>query len=212
MKTTEKKPLCGLLHLIGALVAVPATFLLVNKGQDSIWKIASFYIYGSTLFLTLFFSVLYHWLPKSAGGEYQIFRKLDHLAIYGLIAGTYTPFCLVTLRGPWGWSLFGVVWGMAIIFIALQSVHINLPRWLTTIFYFSMGWVIIVSIKPLLHNLPIEGFLLLLGGGIFYTVGGIIYTIQKPNFFYYFGYHELWHTIVLIAASMHFLSIYFYVA
>jgi hemolysin III len=208
----EIRPLAGLMHLFGALFAILATILLVDKGNASSIKVISFCIYGTTLFLLFLFSTLYHWLPKSLGGECQLFRKLDHLAIYGLIAGTYTPFCLITLRGPWGWSIFGVVWGLAIILITLQAIYINLPRWLTTAVYIIMGWSIIVAINPLLDKLPIGGFVLLLAGGLAYSVGAVIYTIQKPNLFRYFGYHELWHLIVLIAAFLHFLAIYIYVA
>ncbi|MFC1517152.1 hemolysin III family protein [Candidatus Margulisiibacteriota bacterium] len=207
-----RTPLAGFLHLIGAFLAIPALVILIVKGVDSPWKIVSFSIYGTTLFLLYTFSTLYHWLPKKTGGRYQIFRKLDHLAIYALIAGTYTPFCLVTLRGAWGWTLFGISWGLAITAITLQAIYINLPRWLTTTFYIIMGWLVIVVFKPLLAALPIQGFLLFLSGGLVYSVGGIIYTIRKPNFSRAFGYHELWHTLVLIASFLHFLVILIYLA
>jgi hemolysin III len=164
------------------------------------------------MFLLYLFSTLYHWLPKEAGGKNQVFRKLDHLAIYLLIAGTYTPFCLNTLRGPWGWSIFGVVWGLAVVGMAIQGVFINVWRWLTTTVYVVMGWVIVLALKPLLANLSWNGFLLLLGGGVIYSIGGVIYTIKKPNLFKNFGYHELWHIFVLGGSICHFLALLFYVA
>lgn len=207
-----KEPLSGLLHLIGAVLAIPALIVLIVTGHNSVWKIVSFSIYGASMFLLYLFSTLYHWLPKEAGGKNQVFRKLDHLAIYLLIAGTYTPFCLNTLRGPWGWSIFGVVWGLAIIGMAIQGVFINVWRWLTTTVYVVMGWVIVLALKPLLANLSWNGFLLLLGGGIIYSIGGVIYTIKKPNIFKKFGYHELWHIFVLGGSICHFLALLFYVA
>ena len=211
-----KEPLSGLLHCIGAMLALPATALLIVKsaysGEDIAWKIVSFSIFGFTLFMLYFWSTMYHWLPKNAGGKNQVFRKFDHLSIYGLIAGTYTPFCLITIRGPWGWNLFGVTWGMAVAFIALQAVFINLPRWLTTTVYVAMGWLVIIGIKPLLLNIDPAALPLLIGGGIVYSIGGVIYTIKKPNLFKGFGYHELWHVFVLAGSLLHVLALYFFVA
>lgn len=207
-----KEPVPGLLHLIGAVLAIPGFIVLIVLGSDSIWKIVSFAIYGASLFFLYLFSTLYHWLPKDAGGKGQIFRKLDHLAIYALIAGTYTPFCLNTLRGPWGWSLFGVIWGIAIVAIVIQAIYINVWRWLTTTVYVVMGWIVVIALKPLLQNLPWNGFLLLFAGGIVYSIGGFIYTIKKPNLFKNFGYHELWHVIVLLGSILHYLALLFYIA
>lgn len=207
-----KEPLSGLLHLIGALLAIPALVVLLVIGHSSVWKVVSFSIYGASLFFLYLFSTLYHWLPHEAGGKKQIFRKLDHLAIYFLIAGTYTPFCLNTLRGPWGWTIFGLVWGIGITAMAIQAVYINVWRWLTTTVYIVMGWLIVIGLKPLTQNIAPQGFYLLLAGGIVYSIGGVIYTIKKPNLFKYFGYHELWHVFVLIGSILHFLALLFYVA
>lgn len=173
-----KEPLNGSLHLIGAVLAIPAAILLIVKGSDSGWKIAAFGLYGLTMFLLYLFSTLYHWLPQRAGGEHQVFRKLDHLAIYAFIAGTYTPFCLVTMKGVWGWSILGIVWGLAITFIVLQAIFINLPRWLTTLAYVLMGWLVLVGAKPLITALASGGVYLLAAGGVIYTIGGVIYTIK----------------------------------
>jgi hemolysin III len=207
-----KEPLAGATHLIGAVLSIPALILLIIYGSNSAWKIVSFSIYGSSLFLLFLFGTLYHWLPQSAGGKAQIFRKLDHLAIYLLIAGTYTPFCLITLNGIWGWSIFGVIWVMAVFGIVIQSVYINVWRWLTTTIYICMGWLIVVAFKPLGSNLSPEGIRWLIAGGIIYSIGGVIYTIKKPNLSKVLGYHELWHLFVLAGAACHFIAILFYIA
>ena len=205
-----KDPLDGLTHLIGALLAIPGMIILIVLGSDSAWKVVSFSIYGASLFLLYTFSTLYHWLPEHFGGKNQVFRKLDHLAIYALIAGTYTPFCLLSLRGAWGWSIFGVTWGLALIFIVLQSIFIDLPRWLTTSVYVAMGWLIVVGINPLVHNLAPGGLRLLLAGGVIYSLGGVIYTIKKPNFSKHFNYHSLWHVFVLGGSICHYFAMLFY--
>ena len=211
-----KEQLNGFLHLLGAVLAVPATALLILKsaasGEDIAWKIVGFSIFGLALFLLYFWSTMYHWLPQSAGGKNQVFRKFDHLSIYLLIAGTYTPFCLITLRGVWGWALFGLIWGLAAVFITLQAIFINLPRWLTTAVYVLMGWLIILAIKPLLANLYPNALLPLVSGGVVYSLGGVVYTLKKPDLFKYFGYHELWHVMVLAGSALHFLALYLYVA
>lgn len=207
-----KDPLAGAIHFLGAALSIPGLVALIIIGHDSPWKVISFSIYGASMFLLFFFGGLYHWLPLSAGGRYQVFRKLDHLAIYLLIAGTYTPFCLNTLRGGWGWSIFGVVWGMALIGIVVQAFYIDVPRWFTTTIYIAMGWIVLVAIKPLIDALPLPGIIWLAVGGVIYSVGGVIYTIKKPNISKAFGYHELWHTLVLIAAGCHYSVVLFFVA
>ncbi len=207
-----KEPIAGSLHLVGAVLSIPALVALILLGGNSAWKVVSFSIYGGALFLLFIFSTMYHWLPQSAGGKFQIFRKLDHLAIYLLIAGSYTPFCLNTLRGGWGWTIFGLIWGMAILGIAAQSIYINVSRWLTTSIYIFMGWLVLIAVKPLMAALPIGGIWWLVAGGVIYSVGGVIYSIKKPNIFPKFGYHELWHVLVLLGAACHYVAILFYVA
>ncbi|HTY13919.1 MAG TPA: hemolysin III family protein [Candidatus Omnitrophota bacterium] len=207
-----KEPLSGSLHFLGMLLSIAALVVLVVVGRDSAWKVVSFSIYGATLILLYNFSTLYHWLPREAGGRFQLFRKLDHLSIYLLIAGTYTPFCLVTLRGPWGWSLFGVVWGLAVLGVLVQSIYINVNRWITTAIYLGMGWMVLIAIKPLIDTLPAGGIILLAAGGVLYSVGGAVHAAKKPNLFKYYGFHELWHTLVLLGSTAHFFSILLYVA
>lgn len=205
-----KEPLNGLLHLIGAVLAIPAMIVLIFLGRDSAWKIVSFAVYGSTLFLLYLFSTLYHWLPASAGGKHQVFRKFDHLSIYLLIAGTYTPFCLILLRGPWGWTVFGIIWTFAVTFVILQSIFIDLPRWLTTAVYILMGWSIVIAIKPLVSMLELPGLMLLILGGVVYSTGGVIYTVKKPNLSKNFDYHALWHILVLLGSALIYLVMLIY--
>ena len=209
---TFKEPLSGALHFVGAILSIVATVILLLNGWDSLWKIISFSIYGVTLFLLYNFSTLYHWAPQKVGGEKQILRKLDHLSIYLLIAGTYTPFCLVTMRGPWGWSMFGVVWGLALIGVLVQSFYINVDRRFTTLIYLGMGWMILIAFKPLMNNLNPNGIWLLFLGGVAYSVGGVVYALKKPNISKYFGFHELWHVFVLLGSFFHFLAVYLYIA
>lgn len=206
-----KEPLSGALHFSGAVLSAAAIVVLILSGIGDPWKIVSFSIYGTTLLVLYSFSTLYHWLPQEAGGKNQLFRKLDHLSIYLLIAGSYTPFCLVTIRGPWGWSLFGVVWGLAISGMLVQSVYINVKRWLTTSIYIGMGWMAVFAIKPILENLPTNGIYLLVAGGIAYSIGGVVYATKKPNLSKYFGFHELWHVFVLAGSFLHFLCILMFV-
>ncbi|OGI09095.1 MAG: hypothetical protein A2Y40_10800 [Candidatus Margulisbacteria bacterium GWF2_35_9] len=207
-----KDPLSGLLHLIGLFLAIPAMVTLIIIGHHSVWKIVSFSIYGSALVLLFLASTLHHWLPKKWGGKQQVFRKFDHLMIYITIAATYTPFCLLTLRGAWGWSIFGVIWTVTVIAVIFQSVFIDLPRWLTTTVYVLMGWLVLISIVPLVRNLAPGGLLFLLLGGIVYSIGGLIYTIKKPNLHPLFGFHELWHVFVLVGTICHFLALLLFVA
>ncbi|MDD5456223.1 MAG: hemolysin III family protein [Candidatus Margulisbacteria bacterium] len=202
----------GILHMIGAALAIPALLLLVFFSRGSALKIISFAIYGLSLFLLYLFSTLHHCLPRAAGGKGQVFRKLDHLAIYALIAGTYTPFCLLVMKGLGGWIIFTVIWLIAIAAISVQAVFINLPRSLTTTGYILMGWLVVLNLPALLKNLPLGGLLWLLAGGIIYSVGGVIYALKKPRVFSWLGFHELWHFFVLGGSACHFIALFFYVA
>lgn len=193
-------------HLVGAALALAALVVLVVFAslQGDPWKIVSFSIYGTTLFLLYTFSTLYHSLH---GRAKIIFQKLDHAAIYLLIAGSYTPFTLVTLRGAWGWSLFGIVWGLAIVGIVLDSLHRNGPRIYQMVIYLLMGWVVLVALYPLLQNLPTGGLILLVFGGLCYTGGMVFYALdEKMN-----HAHGIWHLFVLAGSVSHFLAIYHYV-
>src|SRR5690606_10702944 len=127
-----------------------------------------------------------------------ILRKLDHMAIYVLIAGTYTPICLLPLRGPWGWSLLGIIWGMAVAGIFLKAFWMNAPRWLSTLIYVIMGWMVVIAFFPLVRAVPPSGIAWLLAGGLLYSLGSLIYGTKWPRFrSRFFGFHELFHLFVL---------------
>ncbi len=193
-------------HLVGATLALAALVVLVVFAslQGDVWKVVSFSIYGTSLFLLYTLSTLYHSLR---GRAKEIFQKLDHIAIYLLIAGSYTPFTLVTLRGGWGWSLFGVVWGLAIIGIIVDSLHRKGPRVMQLIIYFLMGWLILVAMYPLVQSLPTGGLVWLVIGGLFYTSGITFYALDKKLRYA----HGIWHLFVLAGSTSHFFSILFYV-
>jgi len=193
-------------HLVGAALALAGLVVLVMlaswKGDP--WKIVSFSVYGASLFLLYTLSTLYHSLR---GRAKDIFRKLDHIAIYLLIAGTYTPLALVTLRGTWGWSLFGIIWGLAIIGIVVDSLHKKGSRAIQMVIYLLMGWLILVAMYPLIQALPNGGLLLLVLGGVFYTSGMIFYAIDDRMK----HAHGIWHLFVLAGSISHFLAMLFYV-
>ncbi len=221
-------------HLIGALLALTGAILLVVlSAQDGDpWKVVSVSIYGTTLVLLYSFSTLYHSLR---GRAKSILRKLDHHGIYLLIAGSYTPFCLVTLRGPWGWSLLGVVWGLAVVGILQESIpprksrfaafspqgakqHLGWPgvlldrlrgeaRILSVAIYVVMGWVVLVAIVPLLEELGLAGFAWLAAGGLLYTIGIIFYALDTRLR----HAHGIWHLFVIAGSAAHFIAILYYV-
>ena len=193
--------------IFGAIAAVCGIAWLLNiaifTGDE--WKIITFSIYGCTLILTFVFATLYH---SSSGSAKAVFSKLDHVSIYLLIAGTYTPFALVTLRNSVGWPLFGVIWGMALLGIILDLMPKKGNRVLPVIIYLTMGWLVVVAIKPLLQVLPMAGFYSLLCGGIFYTVGVVFYLHdEKVSYF-----HGIWHILVLLGSFSHYCTILNFVA
>lgn len=194
-------------HLIGAALALAGVVVLVvvasHKGGAQ--RIVAFSIYGASLFLLYLTSTLYHALP---GRAKNVFRVLDHQAIYLLIAGSYTPFTLVTLDGIVGWWLFGAVWTMAVVGLVLDALpRRRSTRLLPIIIYFVMGWLIILAIKPLLTALSLAGFLWLLIGGILYTSGIVFYALDRR----YPWMHGVWHLFVLGGSISHFVAILVYV-
>lgn len=208
-----KDPVSGLTHLFGALLSIAALILMVYYAAKhaTTWHVVSFSIFGASLILLYTASTLYHLLPLSIKGT-KILRKIDHMMIYVLIAGTYTPVCLIPLRGPWGWSLLASIWGIAVAGIIMKALWLNAPRWLSTMFYIIMGWLVIIAFFPLIHNVPTGGLGWLVGGGIIYTVGGIIYAFKWPNInCKLFGFHEIFHLFVLGGSFCHFWLMYQYI-
>jgi len=193
-------------HLVGALFALAGTIVLIVLAakQGDAWKVVSVSIYGVTLVLLYSFSALYHSLQ---GRIKNIMQKLDHHSIYLLIAGSYTPFCLVTLRGPWGWSLFGVVWGLALLGSLQELRSKKGARVLSVVIYIVMGWVALVAMFQLLHALGPAGFAWLVVGGVFYTVGIIFYVIDTRLT----HGHGIWHLFVIAGSVSHYIAILNYV-
>lgn len=188
-------------HLIGSFFALAGLSLLVTISsiQGDPWKIVSFSIYGTSLFLVYLNSSCYH---ISRGRTKAVFKKLDHLSIYLLIAGTYTPLTLVTLNGAWGWSLFGVIWGLAALGICLEFFLTRNKKPITVTIYAAMGWLVLVAIGPLYQLLPRPGLISLIIGGIFYTAG-IYFYVASARIRHS---HGIWHLFVIAGSSFHFLT------
>lgn len=194
-------------HLVGAALAAAGTAVLVvlaARAGDP-WKIASFTVYGAMLFALYTVSTLYH---STRGRTKDVLRKLDHCSIYLLIAGTYTPFTLVTLRGAWGWSLFGVIWGLAVLGIVQETCLGKGARILSLVIYVAMGWLAIIAVKQLVAGLTPAGFAWLATGGLIYTGGIAFYSFDEKL---RHG-HGIWHLFVLAGSAAHYLAILQYVA
>ncbi len=193
-------------HLVGAVLALVGSTVLVTLavvGGDP-WKVVSITIYGVSLVLLYSFSTLYHSLR---GRAKNVLQKFDHHSIYLLIAGSYTPFCLVTLRGPWGWSMFGVVWGLALLGMLQELRPNNGARKLSVVIYIVMGWAALVALVPLLKVLGTVGFAWVAAGGIFYTVGIVFFLIDTRMR----HAHGVWHLFVVAGSATHFFAIARYV-
>jgi hemolysin III len=196
----------SLTHGVGALLSICGLVVLVTLAalRGDVWHVVSCSIYGAAMVVLYTASTLYHGI--TAPRAKRALQVLDHSAIFLLIAGTYTPFTLVSLRGPWGWSIFGIVWGLAVAGIILEIVY---PcRWpaLALTLYIAMGWVAVVAVKPLLAALPTGGVILLVLGGLAYTGGIGFYAWKKLPY----G-HAIWHLFVLAGTVLHFFAILFYV-
>jgi hemolysin III len=192
------------------LALLGAVLLLVRAGLTggTAWHMVTFSLYGASMVALYTASTLYHCVNASVRGRLAL-RKLDHASIYFLIAGTYTPICLVPLRGPWGWSLFGVIWGLALLGVALSLLWINAPRWVTAGIYLFMGWLVVVAIYPMVRTLPLQGLVWLVLGGVLYTIGGVLYALKWPGRNNpRFGCHEVFHLFILLGSLCHFLLMY----
>lgn len=197
----------SLLHGAGLLLAALGLVVLVVLAARTgdAFKVVSMSVYGVTLVLMYASSTLYH--SFRPGRARRVFRLLDHSCIYLLIAGTYTPFALVTLRGPWGWSLLGVIWALAALGIVYSALYIGRHPIRATLIYIAMGWLCMIALPVLLSRLPMPGFLWLLGGGVAYTLGTVFYGLDERVPFA----HAVWHVFVLAGSAAHFVCIMFYV-
>lgn len=207
----------GLTHCIAAALSLVGLVVLIVLAalKGDAFDIVSFSLFGTGLLLSYLFSTLYHWLNISEKGL-TVFRKFDHIMIYILIATSYTPVCLGPLRGPWGWSIFGVVWGFAVVGIIFSTIWIKAPRALSTTIYLVMGWVVLIALVPLIRVYKQANLLYSLSwlavGGIFYTIGGIIYAFKWPKKkFKQFGFHEIFHVLVMLGSACQYWFILNYV-
>jgi len=193
-------------HGLGALAGVASLVLMVVSASQhgTARDIVGAVVFGSALVLLYTMSTLYHALRNPTAKH--VFKILDHSAIFILIAGTYTPLCLGTLKGAWGWSIFGVVWGLAAFGITFKSIFIKRMDFLSLAVYLGMGWLAVVAARPLYLRLPHPGLLWLLGGGLFYTLGTIFYAWHRLKF-----HHAVWHLFVLGGSLCHVMTVLFYV-
>ena len=208
-----RDPVSGLTHMIAALLAVLATALLILRSVSPAmpWHIVTFSIFGGGMILLYTASTLYHWLPVSEAGV-RLLRRVDHSMIFFYIAATYTPICLIPLRGPWGWSLFGVIWGVALAGIVMKIFWLHAPRWLSTAIYLAMGWMVLVGVYPLVMNLSVGALAWLAGGGLVYSVGAVVYAVKWPDPWPgRFGFHEIFHLFVIGGSFCHFVVMYWFI-
>ncbi|OEF98747.1 hypothetical protein BHF68_00195 [Desulfuribacillus alkaliarsenatis] len=194
-------------HGIGALLSLVALVVLVSFAsiQGDPWRIVSFSIYGFTLFFLYLSSTLYHSVFHEK--TKRVLRVFDHVSIYLVIAGSYTPIALVAIHGPWRWIIIGLIWSIAITGIVLKIINLNKTKKFSTALYVAMGWLVIIAIKPMLEMVPTGLLIWLLVGGLFYTFGIIFYACKRIPF-----NHGIWHIFVLSGSIAHFIGILFYLA
>ena len=202
IQTTGEEIANAITHGIGALLAIAGLVVLVVMAvvDGTVWHVVSFSIFGATLVLLYFASTLYHSLARTRARV--VFNKIDHISIYLLIAGTYTPFCLIALRGWIGWTVFGIVWSCAILGAVLKAISIGTRVRLSTILYVLMGWVIIFAIKPLYDAISLNGFIFLMAGGVSYTLGTIFFLRDQVKY-----NHSVWHLFVMGGSVLHFFAV-----
>lgn len=207
-----REPFCGLSHLVGAGLSVVGLVALLWVTRGRPWHITAVSIYGASLIILYLASTLYHSLPVDPKRVERL-RAVDQAAIYGLIAGTYTPVCLLALRGAWGWSLLSVVWAIGLSGAALRLGWRKFPEWLCFSLYLLMGWLVVVALVPLFQAVSAVGMGWLFVGGAFYTVGSAVLVLDRPRLWPgRFGSHDLWHLFVLGGSACHFVLIRCFVA
>jgi hemolysin III len=209
---TVREPFNGFSHLFGAVLSVAGLGLLIRRALNygSVLYLVAFIIFGISLILLYTASALYHLLLISEQVT-KVLRYIDHMMIYILIAGTYTPICLISLRGVQGKILLISIWVLAVAGVIVTGFWLNAPRYLSTLIYAVMGWLIIVTLPQLLTALTVPGFAWLLIGGIFYTIGAIIYGLKRPNLPSGLGFHEIFHLFIIAGSICHYWVIFNFV-
>lgn len=214
MHTYIREPINGLTHLFGAIMALFGLMALIIKAsmtKGSALAIVAVIIFGISMILLYSASATYH-MVMARDQVIAFLRRVDHSMIFILIAGTYTPLCLISLEGALGWVLFGIVQGLALLGVTYKLIWFKAPRWLSTALYIAMGWIVVFFSSSLAPIIGKTGMVMLVIGGVFYTVGGIIYWL-KPKIlsFNYMGFHEIFHIFILLGSLFHFICIYGYV-
>ncbi len=213
-KFNVKDPISALTHFIGFLAVIPIFIMLMlrAKAEASELHMIGFAVFGVSLLMLYGASTIYHTfeLPPE---KTNLLRRIDHMMIFVLIAGTYTPICLVSLHGTWGWTLLVAIWAFALFGLLLKIFWMGAPRWLSTLIYVVMGWLAVFAFVPLEKAVSWKGIGMLLAGGIAYTVGAIIYGLKKPNIAMLknFGFHEIFHVFVLAGSGIHIAFMFQYV-
>ena len=209
-----REPVSAITHFIGMILAIIGLIILLIESTNPLkpWHILAFSIFGVSMFLTYAASTLYHWLNVPPA-KIELLKKVDQAMIYLLIAATYTPICLIPLRGPWGWSLLGIIWGLATFGILMRLFWANFPEWFSVVSYLFMGWVIVIASWPVIEALEIEAVVWIIAGGLSYTIGATIHAINKPNPYpEVLGAHEIFHFFVMLGSFSHFWVMYQYIS
>jgi hemolysin III len=212
MKKRLREPVSGLTHLAGVLLAIIALIVLLVTAAGRVDQLVAFGIFGFSLIALYAASALYHLLPLSPPAVARL-RRLDHMTIFILIAGTYTPICVLALDGGLRAGLLSLVWTLALCGIVLKLLWMDAPRWLSVGLYLAMGWVAVVAASAIFRAIPAGGIAWLLGGGLVYSAGALIYGLKRPNLVPgIFGFHELWHLFVMAGSACHFWVMLRYIA
>jgi hemolysin III len=213
-KKRLREPVNGLTHVAGGVLAVVGLSVLLATAASAgrLDQAVAFGVFGLSLISLYTASALYHLLPLSPTGVARL-RRLDHMTIFVLIAGTYTPFCLLALDGGWRWGLLVLIWGLALCGILLKLLWMDAPRWLSVVLYLGMGWIAVIAAPALFRAVPAGGMVWVLAGGLTYSAGAVIYGLKRPNPMPgVFGFHEVWHLFVIAGSACHFWAVLRYVA
>ena len=215
MKITIREPGSAITHLIGMILAAAATTpLLIKSALAGGSTLMALSIFCLSMVLLYGASTVYHSVNLK-GSALKIFKKIDHMMIFIMIAGSYTPVCLIVLHNRIGYILCALVWTIAILGMILKCCWITCPKWFSSVLYIAMGWLCVLAFVPIFHALPRAGFDWLLAGGIIYTIGGVIYALKVPLFdarHKNFGSHEIFHVFIMLGSACHFVVMYFFVA
>jgi hemolysin III len=215
-RTTKRlrEPINGITHAAGGLLAALGLGVLLATAASTgrLDQLVAFGVFGLSLIALYAASALYHLLPLSPSGVARL-RTLDHMAIFVLIAGTYTPFCLLALDGVWRWGLLALIWGLALCGVLLKLLWMDASRWLSVVLYLGMGWVAVIAAPALFRAVPPDGITWMLAGGLVYSAGALVYGLKRPNPVPgTFGFHEVWHLFVIAGSACHFWAVLHYVA